>query len=134
MPRMMRPHLIAAARTTTISGFVIQNWDDIGKPKLSYAGLPILFGYEREIEGDLLDFDEVASGGGSAVTCSIYVMSLGEDGMHGIELMPMSAEDKGKLEDGITWRTHVAWDLGLVDEHPFCLSRLTSITNAAIVA
>lgn len=134
MPRAFKPRLIAAARSTTIAGFVIQTWDDIGKPKLSYAGHPILFGYEREIEGDLLAFDEVGSGGGDAVTGSIYAARFGEDGMHGIELMQMDAQDKGLLEDNITYRTHVAWDVGLVDEHPFCLARLTSITNAAIVA
>lgn len=133
-PRLFKPLLIAAARTTTISGFVMQAWDDVGKPKISYAGLPFLFGYDREIEGDLMDFNEVASGGGSAVTCSLYPIKFGIDGVHGIQLAPLAVKDVGLLQDQITVRSHLTWDTGLVDKHPFCLSRLDSITNAAIVA
>lgn len=133
MPRAFAPRLIAAARNTSISGFVIQTWDQVGLPKMSYAGRKILFGYERELEGDLLNFDEVAAGGGSAVTCSIYAMKFGEDGLHGIQLQPFQVEDQGLLEDRITYNTHVSADVGLADEHPFCMARLTSVTNAAIV-
>ena len=126
--------LIAAARSTSVAGYVMQTWDEIGRQKLSYAGIPILFGYEREIEGDLLSFDEVGIGGGSAVTASAYVVRLGEDGLHGIQLTPFAAEDQGLLEDRITYNTHVAADVGLADEHPFCMARLTSFTDAAILA
>lgn len=133
-PRLSIPLWIAAARTSTLTGFVMQTWDGIGMPKMSYAGRPFLFGYEREIEGDLLDFDEVASGGGSAVTASLYAVKFGVDGVHGIQLAPMAINDVGLLEDQITMRTHISWDTGLVDKHPFCLARLTSWTNAAIVA
>lgn len=134
VPRLSIPLWIAAARTTSITGFVMQTWDGTGMPKLSYAGRKFLFGYEREIEGDLIDFNEVASGGGSAVTASAYVVKFGEEGVHGIQLAPMATKDVGLLEDQITLRTHISWDTGLVDRHPFCIARLTSWTNAAIVA
>lgn len=133
-PRTMLPRFIAAARDTSLSGFVIQTWDQVGMPKMSYAGHKILWGYEREIEGELMDFNEVASGGGGAVTASIYCARFAEDGLHGIQLMDIDVQDRGLLEDAITYRTHVSWDVGLVDEHPFCISRLTSITDAAFVA
>jgi hypothetical protein len=134
VPRLSRPLWIQAARTSTLTGSVMQTWDGIGSPKLSYAGLPFLFGYERELEGDLLDFNEVAIGGGSAVTASAYVVRMGENGVRGIQLAPMVARDVGLLENQITMRTHISWDTGLVDEHPFCMARLTSWTNATIVA
>lgn len=134
VPRLAKPLFIAAARNTSISGFVIQSWDQVGGPKLTYAGLPMLFGYEREIEGDLMGFDEVATGGGGAVTASLYVMKLGDMGLKGIQLKGIEVADKGLLEDNVTYRTSVSWDVGLVDEHPYCLARLTSWTNAAIVA
>jgi len=133
-PRTSIPLWIAAARTTSLSGFVIQTWDQVGMPKMSYAGRQFLWGYEREIEGELMNFNEVGAGGGSAVTASLYPVRLAEDGLHGIQLMNIDVQDKGLLEDAITFRTHVSWDVGLVDEHPFCLARLTSWTNAAIVA
>ncbi len=133
-PRTMIPLFIGAARTTSLAGFVMQSWDQVGMPKLSYGGLPFLFGYDREIEGDLLNFDEVGAGGGSAVTASLYVVSFGENGVRGLQLKPMTILDKGELEDGITLRTHLSWDVGLVDEHHYSVHRLTSITNEAIVA
>jgi len=133
-PRASIPLWTAAARNSSLTGFVMQTWDGIGTPKMSYAGRPILFGYEREPEGDLLNFDEVASGGGSAVTGSVYLVRFAEDGIHGIEIVPLSVKDMGLLEDDITYRSHLEWDVGLADEHPYCCARLTSVTNAAIVA
>lgn len=133
-PYEMGPLFIQAARSTTLSGFVIQTWDEVGMPKMSYAGRRILWGYEKDLNTSPLAFDEVGSGGGGAVTTSIYAAHFGEEGVRGIQLMNMDAQDRGILEDGVTYRTHVAWDVGMVDEHPYCVSRLTSITNAAIVA
>jgi hypothetical protein len=129
-----KPLWIQAARTSSLTGFVIQTWDQVGGPKMTYAGLPILFGYEKDDNVPVLQFNEVGSGGGSAVTASLYVVSFGEGKLRGIQLKPMSWADKGLLEDGITYRTHLSWDVGLVDEHKYCFSRLTSWTNAAMVA
>lgn len=130
----MMPKFIAAARNTTISGFVIQSWDETGKPKMSYGGLPILWGYQKSKHGTILPFTEVATGGGGAVTTSLYVVSFRDGGLKGIQIKPMTFQDHGLLENGITYRTHMSWDVGIVDEDEFCLTRLTSITNAAIVA
>lgn len=130
----LQPRFIQAARNTSISGFVIQSWDEVGQVKMTYAGLPILWGYPRDLHGVILPFTEVGQGGGSAVTTSLYVVSFGEEGLRGLQLVPMAFDDKGLLEDGITYRTHMTWDVGLVDEHPFCMTRLTSITDAAFVA
>lgn len=133
-PFAMRPLFIAAARNSTLTGFVIQTWDDIGKPKMTYGGLPILWGYEKDDHGDILPFTEVATGGGGAVTSSIYVVAFGEGKLRGLEMKPMEVLDLGLLENGITYRTHISWDVGIVDEHKYCFARLTSITNAAITA
>lgn len=133
-PFSLGTRTMAAARTPSVSGNIFQTWDEIGKPKLTYAGLPILRGYPRNRNTGILPFDDVASGGGSAVTSSIYVVSIGEEGLRGIQLSPMAFDDLGLLEDHITYRTHFNWDVGLVAEHPFCITRLDSITNAAFVA
>jgi hypothetical protein len=133
-PLDLQPNFIAAARNTAISGFVIQSWDEVGKPKMSYAGLPILWGYPRDLHGGILPFTEVGAGGGAAQTTSLYIVSFGEEGLHGIQVTPMAFKDFGLLENGITYRTHFNWDVGLVDEHPFCVTRLSSITNGAFTA
>jgi len=135
MPRLMKPMWIAAARSPTLTNQVVDTgFDEVGKPRLSYAGIPFLFGYEREPEGDLMAFNEVGTGGGSSVTASIYAVRFAEDGVHGIELKPLAYEDVGLLESRIAYRGHLTWDVGLADEHPYCCGRLTSITNAAIAA
>lgn len=134
VPWAMRYRFIAAARNTSLSGFVMQTFDDIGRPKISYAGLPMLFGYEKDLHTPILPFTETAPGGGSAVTTSIYVVSFGEGGLRGIQIKPIEIRDVGLLQDSITYNTHVSWDVGLVDEGLFCVTRLCGITNAAIVA
>lgn len=138
-PYDSRPLWIQAARTTTLTGFVMQNFggngqNDVGGLKLSYAGLKFLWGYPKDDHPAPLLFNEVGNGGGSAVTGSLYIMSFGEGKLRGIQVRPMEVRDIGLLQDGITYRTHLAWDVGIVDEHKYCLQRLDSWTNAAIVA
>lgn len=125
------PRFIQAARDTAISGMVIQSWNDVGAPKLTYAGRPILFGYEKDRHGNILPFNEVAAGGGAAVTTSMFVVSFTELGLHGIQLKNIEARDMGLLPDAVNWGTNVSWDVGLVDDGDFCVTRLSSITDAA---
>lgn len=134
VPFVSLPLWIQAARTQTLTGFVMQTWDQIGMPKLSYGGHRILFGYPKDDQQPVLQFNEVASGGGSAVTASLYGLTLGEGMLRGIQVRPLSPEDVGLLQDRKTYRTHIAWDVGIVDEHKYCMTRLDSWTNAAIVA
>lgn len=131
-PWAMKSRWIQAARNTSLTGFVMQTWDEIGKPKLSYAGLPILFGYPKDLHPPILPFTEVAPAGGAAQTSSIYIVSFGEEGLMGIQNKPMEIRDFGLLQDGITYNTHVSWDVGLVDNSLFCLTRLQAITNLPI--
>jgi len=128
------PLWIAAARTTTLTGFVMQTWDETGAPKMSYAGHDFLWGYPKDDHAPVLGFTEVASGGGAAVTASLYIATFGEGYLHGIQIQPLAYEDVGLLQDRITYRSHIKWDVGLVDDHKYCLTRLDSWTNAAIVA
>lgn len=134
VPFVSLPLFIQAARNSTLTGFVMQTWDQIGLPKLSYANIRILSGYPKDDQVPVLQFNEVGNGGGSAVTASLYALQLGEGMLRGIEVRPLAPEDVGLLQDRKTFRTHIAWDVGVVDEHKYCLERLDSWTNAAIVA
>jgi len=129
----LMPRFMQAARDTTLAGFVIQSYDEMGIPKMTYGAIPILWGYRKDKHGVILPFNEVAQGGGSAVTTSIYVVAFREGGLRGIQLKPLSVTGPKLLDDQITHRTHLSWDVGLVDEHEYCMTRLTSITNAAFV-
>lgn len=134
MNRKMKRKFIANMRNQTLSGNVMLTKDDQGREVLSYAGLPILTGYPKDRHTEILPFTEVASGGGSAVTTSIFVVSFTEMGLSGLQLKPMSALDMGLLEDFVNYGTGVTWDVGLVDEGDFCCNRLDSITDAVIAA
>lgn len=129
----MMPRFIQAARSTDISGFVIQSWDEVGTPKMTYAGRRILFGYEKDRHGNILPFNEVGAGGGSPVCTSMFVVSFTELGLHGIQLKNIEVRDMGLLEDAVNYGTNVSWDVGLVDDGDFCVTRLDSITDAAFV-
>jgi hypothetical protein len=134
VPFISIPLWIQAARTSTLTGFVMQTWDQVGMPKMSYAGNRILFGYPKDDQVPVLQFNEVGNGGGSAVTASLYWLTLGEGMLRGIQVRPLTPEDVGLLQDRKTFRTHIAWDIGMVDEHKYCLARMDSWTNAPIVA
>jgi hypothetical protein len=134
IPYISKPLWIQAARTSTLSGYVIQTWDEVGKEKLSYAGHRMLWGYPKDDQQPVLQFNEVATGGGSAVTASLYVLQLGEGMMRGIYVRNLTPEDVGLLQDRKTYRTHIAWDVGMVTENKYCMARLDSWTNAPIVA
>ena len=131
VPWSMKYRFIQAARNPAVTGYVIHtSLDESGKAIMDYAGLPLLFGYEKDLHLPILPFTEVATGGGAAQTSSIYVVSFGENNLVAIQNKPMEIRDFGLLEDGITYNTHVSWDIGLVDNSNFCFSRLSGVLNA----
>ena len=134
MNRALKRRFIGAMRDTTLGGFIAQTRDGMGHPVTSYNDLPILTGYPKDRHSEILPFTEVGAGGGSAQTSSIFVVSFTEEGLHGIQLMDIAAEDLGLLQpDNVFYGTNVSWDVGIVDDSDFCLTALDSITNAAIV-
>lgn len=135
MSKAMRDRLTQAGRNTGVGGYVAQTKDDFGRIITTYRGLPILVGYEDEVNDTVLfPFDEVATGGGFAVTTSIYVASMKAGMFSGLEVAPMDVVDQGEITDGPFFQTRIEWDMGICIEHPSALHRLTGITDAPIVA
>lgn len=132
-PKALLDKLPAATRDTQVSGFITWDVNALGQRTARYNGIPILTGYGLTPFGQFLPFNEVAFGGGSAVTASIYVVSFSENGVCGIETKPMEVQDMGLLNNGIHYRTNVEHDVGIVLEGAYSALRMTSITNAAIV-
>lgn len=133
MPKKILDRFGAAQRDTGVSGFITWDRDDFGKATPRYNGLPILTGYGITPHGAFLDFDEVAYGGGSAVTASIYIVSFMDGGVCGLETSPMEVTDMGLINDGITYRTNIEHDNGFCVEGAYSAMRMTSVTDAAIV-
>ena len=135
MPRGLMPQWDTAARNNTlVNQTVSYSEDDFGRRIIRFKGLPILFGYEPDDSPDLLPFSEVASGGGSAVTSSIYCCSFRPGGFYAIEQTPLTVMPEGPTIGQPFDSTHIKWDYGFAREHPKAIARLDSVTNATIVA
>lgn len=135
VPRGLMPYFDAAARNNTLVNQTVQYAeDDFGRRIIKFKGLPILFGYEPDDSPDMLPFNEVAAGGGAAVTSSIYCVSLRDGGFYAIEQTPLTMMAEGPMVGQPFDSTHLKWDWGLAREHPRAIARLTSITAAALVA
>lgn len=131
--RNLHVRLIAAMRNVNVSGNIFHYENEGGKQVLYYGSLPILVGYEVSKGSQFLQFNEVGFGGGAAVTGSIYVASFREDGICGIQsgapdFIPVDTDR------GVFKRDLFEWDVGLTMEDYYAGIRLSSITDAAIVA
>lgn len=137
-PYDLLAYVDAAARSPTLTNNMFtQGMDqELGRVVTRYAGLPILYGYDPDDSPVLLQFNEVGSGGGSAVTASIYLLSLdlSNDKCFLVESTPLSVRDEGQIQGQPFYSTNVKWDWGLATVHPRSGARLSSITKATIVA
>lgn len=134
MSRRMKVKFIAAMRSTSLTGHVLHFEQESGHAVLKYAELTILTGYPPSKNNTFLPFDEVGSGGGSAVTTSIYVVSFREDGVTGIHTQPPELINVGVTDRGVQNRDLFEWDTGISIEDFYAALRLSSITDAAIAA
>lgn len=135
MPRKMRTRFQAAARDMSLTNNRVSedHEPDLGRRVLRFGGLEILVGYEVGKDSQFLPFNEVAWGGGAASTASIYVVSFREDGVSGIqtsepEFIPVDTDK------GVFLRDLFEWDCGITLEDFYSAMRLSSITDAPIVA
>ena len=134
MSPLMQVKFTAAMRNINLTGHVIHYEQDAGNQVLMYGKLPILTGYDTSETDDILPFNEVGLGGGPAQTCSMYIVSIREDGMCGIQTSPFEVEALGHTDRGIFHRNLAEWDSGITIEDKYSCMRMSSITNEAIVA
>lgn len=132
--RQMILLLSQAARSTSVGGYIQTTKDEFGRPLLTYNGLPLLAMNPIEAVYDTLGFSEANPGGGSAVGTSIYVVSFGEEGVHGIHNRMPDVKDFGESPVGPHYLTRVEWRVGLASPGPHALTRIWGIKKAAVVA
>jgi hypothetical protein len=133
--RRMQTRFKAAARDPNLTNNrVTDDYDSqLGRRVLRFGDLPFLTGYEVSKDSNFLPYNEVAYGGGSAVTTSLYVVSFREDGIVGIqtsepEFLPVDTNR------GVFKRDLFEWDNGITWEDFYAGIRLSSVADAAIVA
>jgi hypothetical protein len=133
MNKSMSRKLTVAARTTSVGGNISWDKDEFGRRVQMYNDLPII---TVDLDGDgtsILPFTEAATSG-TATATSIYVVSLGADGVTGIQNGGMDVRDLGELQTAPVWRTRVEWFTGIAAFNGRAATRLWSISDAAVTA
>lgn len=132
MSKAHRRRLSRAAANTAVGGYIEWDKDMFGERVGFYNDLPILIADYDEAGARIIDFNEANPGGGAAVGSSIYVVSIGDGMLSGIQNGTMDVEDLGRLQSAPVYRTRVEWIVGLVALHGRCASRLSGIKDAAV--
>lgn len=131
MPKSLRRRLTAAARDTSIGGFISTEKDAFGRTVTKYNDIPILVPYSDNGGTEPIAFDEVCPGGGTATGASIYCVAFGDGMVTGLQSGPMDVRDLGELDATPQYRTRVEWYTGLCIEHGRAAARLWGIKDAA---
>jgi len=133
MSKALRRRLTQASRNTAVGGFISYEKDAFGKTVTMYNDLPILT-VDLDNEGvAILPFTEAATSGAATAT-SLYVLSIGDGMLTGIENGGMRVQDLGLLQSEPKYRTRVEWFNGLCVMHGRAVTRLHSIADAAVTA
>lgn len=134
MSKAMRRRFTTAARNALIGGHIDYTTDNWGRQVVTYADMPILIADHNADVYSTLAFNEAYSGGGGSTGTSIYVLSLGDGMLEGIQNGMMSVRDLGELDSTPAFRTRVEWFVSMALEHPRAACRLRDIQDAAITA
>lgn len=133
MSKKMRNLLSAAASDTTIGGYIAYDKDEFGRRIVMFDGLPIVV-TDYDSEGkQIIDFNEVGSGGANATATSIYCVNFGDEGVTGLQNGIMEVRDLGEMQAQPALLTRVEWLVGLAVLHGRSAARLRGIANAAVV-
>lgn len=133
MNKAMARRLTVAARTTTVGGNITWTVDAFGRRVMEYNGLPII---TVDLDGEglsILGFNEAATSG-TATATSIYIMSVGGDGVNGLQNGGVDVRDLGELDVAPVFRTRIEWYVGLAVYNGRAVTRLWSISDAAVTA
>lgn len=133
MSKAMARKFSAAARLTSVGGYVTYSPDQLGRRIMAYNDLPILT-VDLDNEGTaILGFTEAANSG-SATATSIYVVSMGADGLTGLQNGTVDVRDLGELQTAPVYRTRIEWYNGMAVMNGRAITRLKFIGDLAIVA
>ncbi len=133
MNKKMKRRFAAAARTTSVGGYVTFGPNQLGLEQAFYNGIPILTVDLDNAGAEILPFTEAATSGNATAT-SIYVVSMGDGMLTGIQNGMIDVRDLGELQSEPKLRTRVEWYTGIAVWHGRAVTRLWSIADAAIVA
>lgn len=133
MSKAMARKFAAAARNSSVSGYISWDKNQLGQRVMAYNDIPILTVDLDHTQTAILPFTEAATSG-TATASSIYIISAGEEGVIGLQNGGIDVRDLGELETAPKYRTRVEWYTGLAAFNGRAATRLWSIADSAITA
>lgn len=133
MSKAMARKFSAAARSSSVAGYLTYEIGAFGQRVMMYNGLPILTVDLDNAGNAILPFTEAATSG-TATATSIYVVSMGDGGLIGLQNGSISVRDLGELQEQPLFRTRVEWYNGIAIYNGRAATRLWSISDAPITA
>lgn len=132
MNKAMRRRLTTAARNYQVGGFITYQKDAFGRQVTMYNDLPILLVDLDNTQTPILGFTEAAASG-TATATSIYVVSMGDGMLTGLQNGGIDVRDQGELQTAPVYRTRVEWYNGVAIMNGRAATRLRHIADAAII-
>lgn len=123
----------AAARSSTVGGYITYEPNQLGQRVMQFNGLPILT-VDLDNDGSaILPYTEAAASGTDTAT-SLYVVSIQPGALQGIQNGTMEVADLGEMESKPAYLTRVEWLCGMAIYNGRAVTRIRHIGNLAIVA
>jgi len=133
MNKTMRRRLSQASRSSSVGGYMTYSQDAFGKQIAKYNDLPILEVDLDNEQNSILGFTEAAASGSDTAT-SIYVVSMGDDGLSGLQNGGIEVNDLGEIQASPLYRTRIEWYNGMAVFNGRAVTRLKYIGNLAVTA
>jgi hypothetical protein len=133
MNKGLRRRMTAAARDKDVGGLIGFTKDEFGRQVTTYNDLPIITVDLDNTGAAILDFTEASPGGGTATSTSLYVVSVTDDGLQGLENGGIDVRDLGELQTAPVFRTRAEWYSGIAIFNGRAVTRLRGIKDAAVV-
>jgi len=133
MNKTMRRRLTAAARLSSVGGYITYDIDAFGRRVTKYNDLPILIADKDNDYTDIMPFTEAAASGTSQCT-SLYCLSFAENGVMGLQNGVMDVRDLGEIDTKPVYRTRVEWYISLAVLRAKSFARLYQIKDGAVAA
>lgn len=131
MSKRMRNLLSQAAKDKTVGGDLLWSKDDFGRRVGYYNDLPILVTEDDDQGNKIIDYNEAGPAGGTT-SQSLYIVSLGDGKIVGLQNGIMEVKDLGEIDAAPVYRTRVEWLVAMAVMHGKAVARIWGITNAAV--
>jgi hypothetical protein len=137
--KSIRRRMSAAARNTSVGGFVEFTPDELGRRITSYQGIPIITVWQDNSDMEILGFDEASQDATSLNNTSIYCVSFDDDMVEGLNFKNpqggygISVRDLGELETLPAYRTRIDWHTAIAVQHGRSAARLRGVKDLPIV-